>query len=48
MVRYSILVLFGMVGFGKGGGGMFGNVLEYFILFRESPKSFMVGGTKQF
>ena len=47
MVRYSILVWFGMVGFGKG-GGMFGNVLEYFILFRESPKSFMVGGTKQF
>ena len=24
--------------------GMFGNVLEYSRMFRETPKSFMVGG----
>ena len=34
-----------MVGFERGGGvGMFGNVLEYFRMFWEAPKSFMVGG----
>ena len=35
----------GLIGFGfLGGGGMFGNVLEYSRMSWETPKSFLGGG----
>ena len=44
MVWFGGMVWFGMVGFGREGGGMFGNVLEYSRMFQENPKSSMVVG----
>ena len=42
MVVWYGLAWFGMVGFVR--GGVFGNVLEYSRMLRETQKSFMGGG----